>query len=92
MSTLITQEVRASETGVANAMNTVLRTVGGVIGAQIAATILTLHHIPGTDVPAESGFTDAFGLFAISALVGAVTAMLVTATVVRPREVYVEAD
>ena len=92
MSTLITQEVRASETGVANAMNAVLRTVGGVIGAQIAATILTLHHIPGTDVPAESGFTNAFALFAVSALVGAVTAVLVTASVVSRREVAVEAE
>jgi EmrB/QacA subfamily drug resistance transporter len=90
MSTLITQEVRASETGVANAMNAVLRTVGGVIGAQIAATILTLHHVAGTDVPAESGFTTAWALFAISSLVGCVTAVLVTPTIEPRREVAVD--
>ena len=78
MATLITQEVRPSETGVANAVNTVLRTVGGVVGAQVGATILVVHRIPGTQVPARNGFTTAFGLFGAAALVGAVAALLVT--------------
>jgi hypothetical protein len=85
MATLITQEVRPSETGVANAVNTVLRTVGGVVGAQVGATILVVHAIPGTDVPARGGFTTAFTLFGAAALVGAVAAILVTPRVQRPR-------
>ena len=92
MSTLITQEVRVSETGVANAMNSVLRTVGGVVGAQVAATILTVHNIVGTTVPAEAGYTDAFALFSVAALVGTVTALLVTPRVPEAPAVAVEAE
>jgi MFS family permease len=83
MATLITQEVRPSETGVANAVNTVLRTVGGVVGAQVGATILVLHRIGGTQVPARSGFTSAFTLFGAAAVAGAVAALLVTPRVRR---------
>src|SRR5581483_2036440 len=43
MATLITEAVRASETGIATGMNTVMRTIGGVIGVQIGAAILTAY-------------------------------------------------
>src|ERR687885_2708769 len=45
MATLITEAVRATETGVATGMNTVMRTVGGVIGGQVGAAILSAHWI-----------------------------------------------
>ncbi len=32
-------------------MNTVMRTVGGVVGGQVGAALLTAHPIPGTHVP-----------------------------------------
>jgi MFS family permease len=83
MATLITQEVRPTETGVANAVNTVLRTVGGVIGAQVGATILVVHRIHGTSVPALGGFVTAFTLFGAAALAGTFAALLVTARVRR---------
>jgi len=92
MATLITQEVRPSETGVANAVNTVLRTVGGVVGAQVGATILVVHRIAGTQVPARSGFTSAFTLFGAAALAGAVAAVLVTPSVRRARLVTADGD
>ena len=59
-------------------MNTVVRTVGGVVGAQIGAVVLAAHHVAGTSVPAESGFVTAFWISAIAGLAGAGTAALVS--------------
>src|SRR6202050_112558 len=47
---LIVQAVPASQTGVASGMNTVLRTLGGAVGGQIAATFVagdTVSGLPG---------------------------------------------
>jgi EmrB/QacA subfamily drug resistance transporter len=84
MSTLVTRAVRPTETGVANAMTAVLRTVGGVIGAQIAAAILLTSRIPGTNVPTRGTFVTAWTLFAVAALVGAFVALLVRPRARRP--------
>jgi EmrB/QacA subfamily drug resistance transporter len=78
MATLITESVRASETGVATGMNTVMRTVGGVIGGQVGAAILSAHWIEGTEVPALRGYEVAFAVAAVAALVGVVVAVFVT--------------
>src|SRR4051812_38168982 len=87
MATLITEAVRPSETGVATGMNTVMRTVGGVIGGQIGAALLAAHTIPGTnDVPSVDGFTIAFGLAAVVALIGAGVALFITPPRLRRRE------
>jgi EmrB/QacA subfamily drug resistance transporter len=78
LATLITEEVDATETGVANAVTVVLRTIGGVIGAQVGASIIAAHTIAGTPVPAHSGYVIAFTLFAAFALFGAGIALFVT--------------
>jgi EmrB/QacA subfamily drug resistance transporter len=93
MSTLVTRAVRAEETGVANAMTAVLRTVGGVVGAQIAAAILLTSTIAGTNVPTRGTYVLAWTLFAVAALVGAAIALLVQPAAARRRfEAAVEAD
>jgi MFS family permease len=87
MATLITEAVRPTETGVATGMNTVMRTVGGVVGGQVGAALLSAHTIPHTNgVPALTGFTVAFGISAIAALVGAGVAVFVTPPRLRRRE------
>jgi hypothetical protein len=78
MATLITEAVRPTETGVATGMNTVARTVGGVVGGQVGAALLTAHMIRGTNVPSVDGYTTAFTLAAIVALVGAAVAVFIT--------------
>ena len=60
-------------------MNTVMRTVGGVVGGQVGAALLTAQTIGNTSVPAESAFATAFWLSAGAALVGAVVAIFITA-------------
>jgi hypothetical protein len=55
-----------------------MRTVGGVIGGEVGAAILTAHLIGGTNVPSVRGYEVAFAIAAGAALVGAVVAVLVT--------------
>ncbi len=78
MPKLIVDAVHPSETGVANGMNTVIRTIGGVVGAQVGAVFLATHQVGGTTVPGESGFVLAFWVSAVGAVVGAVAAALVS--------------
>jgi EmrB/QacA subfamily drug resistance transporter len=91
MATIIAQTVRPSETGVAGGMNTVMRTVGGVIGGQVGAALLTAHTIPGTPIPSVDGFEVAFALGSIAALIGAIVSLfIVTARQPGRREVALE--
>jgi MFS family permease len=78
MATIITAAVRATETGIATGMNTVMRTIGGVIGGQIGAAILTAHVVAATGAPGVRGYEVAFAIAAVAALVGTVTAVLIT--------------
>lgn len=74
---LVTQSVRPAELGVATGMNLVMRTVGGVLGGQVGAVLLTsLVAGPGR-VPAESSFVWAFVAAAVVAAIGAAWCALV---------------
>ena len=55
---LIVQAVPPQQTGVASGMNTVMRTLGGALGGQIAATFIVTNTEHG--LPTVTGFTDAF--------------------------------
>jgi EmrB/QacA subfamily drug resistance transporter len=55
---LIVQAVPPHQTGVASGMNTVMRTLGGALGGQIAATFIVNNAVHGT--PTVTGFTDTF--------------------------------
>jgi EmrB/QacA subfamily drug resistance transporter len=70
---LIIEAVPPSQTGVAGGMNTVMRTLGGALGAQIAATFVANHVRHG--VPLVGGFTLAY-VFCACSLVVAVIASL----------------
>jgi MFS family permease len=78
MPKLIADAVSPTETGLATGMNTVVRTVGSVIGAQAAVTLLASETIPGTAIPAESGFSTSLWLGAGAALVAALLALAVS--------------
>jgi MFS family permease len=78
MATLITEAVRANETGVATGMNTVMRTIGGVVGGQMGAALLTAYTVGRTKLPAVTGYEIAFAASAVGAFVGAGVAVFVT--------------
>jgi EmrB/QacA subfamily drug resistance transporter len=60
---LIIQAVPEDQTGVASGMNAVLRTLGGALGGQIAATFVAADLIHG--LPALGGFTKTFAMAAL---------------------------
>jgi len=59
MGNLIVQAVPAEQTGIASGMNTVMRTIGGAVGSQVAATLIEAHLGTG-GLPDEHGYVLAF--------------------------------
>ncbi len=86
MPKLIADAVSPTETGIATGMNTVVRTVGSVIGSQAAVTLIASNTIPGTSVPSEAGFSTSLWLGAIAALIAAGLALAIAPRRRRQRE------
>ena len=57
---LVVGAASPSETGAATGINTVLRTIGGAVGAQLAAAVLTSATRAPAALPTESGYVTAF--------------------------------
>ena len=69
---LVIDHSRPEETGVTSGMNTIMRTSGAAIGAQIAAAIVSAH--PGTG----DGYTIAFAMGALGLLAALAPTLLLT--------------
>lgn len=69
MANLVVEAVPPDVTGVATAINAIMRTIGGAVGAQVAAAIVSGSLEDGARFPAESGFTGAFTMSALGSLV-----------------------
>jgi EmrB/QacA subfamily drug resistance transporter len=69
MANLVVEAVPPDVTGVASAINAIMRTIGGAIGAQVAAAIVSASLEDGATFPAESGFTGAFAMSAAASAV-----------------------
>jgi len=54
-----------------------MRTIGGVVGGQLGATVLANQTISGSTVPTGSAYSAAFWLGAAIAVCGVVTALAV---------------
>jgi EmrB/QacA subfamily drug resistance transporter len=77
MANLIVEAVPQRQTGEATGMNTIMRTIGGAFGAQIAAAIVSDHILPGSSYSTEAGFTEAFVLGAVALVVALGTGALI---------------
>ncbi|MEO3754257.1 MFS transporter [Streptomyces sp. B6B3] len=86
---LVVSAVDPRQTGEATGINSIMRTIGGSLGAQISATIIASDTLPGTAVPVESGYTTAFWMSTIA--LGVATAT-VLAGPGRPRRPAAAAD
>ena len=88
MVNVIVESVRPEETGVATGMNVIFRNIGGALGGQISASILTAGIVAG-GYPSEDAFVNSFWLAAGMLLLGFVAALLVP----KPRaQAIAEAD
>jgi hypothetical protein len=67
-------------------MNTVMRTLGGVIGGQMGAVLLAAYVIPASGgIPSATGYVTAFAISAAAAFVGVIVAVFVTQPGLRRR-------
>lgn len=82
---VISDLTQAGRIAIANGVNTVARTAGGVVGSQLAAALLAARRIPGSDIPARDGYTDAFWTAAAIAAAGALLCWFGIRTSARPR-------
>ena len=77
MSNLVIESVPQTDTSVATGMNIIVRMVGGVIGTQVAVSIIASHVTDG--VPAERGYLISFVISAVALAAAAVAALLAPA-------------
>lgn len=75
---IVTWAVRSSDTGIATSLNAVLRRVGGGIGAQISAAVLTTIAQPGSDAPSTEAFTVSFAAAGATGIVAVLCALFVS--------------
>ena len=68
MANLVVNAVEPTQTGVATGINTITRNIGGAVGGQITASLLASHALASGHV-AESGYTIAFAVSGVAALV-----------------------
>lgn len=76
MANLIVESVPPEQTGVASGMNTIMRSAGGAVGAEVVASILA-GTLTASGLPAERGFTIGFAVCAAAILVGVVASLRV---------------
>ena len=67
MANLVVEAAPREYTGVASGINTIVRSIGAAVGAQVAASLLTAS-AGANGLPAESGFEEAFVMSAVGAL------------------------
>jgi len=86
---LIVQAVPPEQTGVAGGMNTVMRTLGGALGAQLAATFIA-NNTGADGLPSVTGFSESFLLSTVFLIVCVGASLLVPAP--RPLRAPVHVD
>jgi MFS family permease len=80
MANLVVESVPREEVGVATGINTIMRSLGGALGAQLVASLLTAKTITGTAIPSEAAYTDAFIVAAVAAGLAVIAALAIPRT------------
>jgi MFS family permease len=78
MANLIVEAVPREQTGVAGGMNTIMRSIGGAVGAQVSASVVTAS-AAASGLPEAHGWTDAFALCSLALVGGLLVALVVPA-------------
>ncbi|AWG98357.1 MFS transporter [Rhodococcus ruber] len=73
---LLVAEIRPDQTGVANSINSIARTVGSSLSSAVVTTLLATLTVRGTGVVGESAFVAAFGLGVAAAAVAALLVLI----------------
>lgn len=86
MANLIVEAVPPTHTGQATAINSITRTIGGALGAQIAASLVVGQIDPTTHLPAVAGYTDAFIMSAIGVAIAVLAGLAIPRPAARPSD------
>jgi MFS family permease len=78
MANLIVEAVPPQQTGVATGMNTIVRTIGGAVGSELAASIIAANLL-ASGLPAQHGYVLTFALCAAVVGCGVLASLLVPA-------------
>jgi MFS family permease len=81
MANIIVSSVPPQDVGIATGINTVTRTVGGAFGSALVTALLTAETLPGTAIPAEGAYSEAF----VAATVAGFVAFAATLAIPRMR-------
>jgi hypothetical protein len=79
---LVVEHVNRSETGIANSVNSIARSVGMSLGTAFVVALLARNLLPGAPLPDESQFTL---IFVIGAVLSGVTALVLGLALPRSR-------
>jgi EmrB/QacA subfamily drug resistance transporter len=77
MPNLIVQAVPPTQTGEAIGFNALVRSVGASLGTQISAAVLAGSVVAGSPLPTDSGYSNAFFLGGVVALLAGVVALAI---------------
>ncbi|MDJ0392357.1 MFS transporter [Rhodococcus sp. G-MC3] len=77
---LLMAEVTAQDTGVANSVNSIVRTVGTSIASAVLTTMLATYTIAATSIPRESVYTAAFIVGALACATVTLSALAIRIT------------
>jgi sugar phosphate permease len=83
MPNLVLEAVPAHQTGEATGFNALVRSVGSSLGSQVSATLLASSAVAG--LPRNSGFTHAFAVSAVVAVIAGAVAVFIPRVATRPR-------
>ncbi|CAA9473548.1 MAG: hypothetical protein AVDCRST_MAG65-938 [uncultured Solirubrobacteraceae bacterium] len=87
MANLIVGAVPPQDVGIATGINTIMRTMGGAFGAALVTALLTAETIPGTRMPTEGAYTEAFTISALGALLALGAAVAIPSSPSRGEQV-----
>lgn len=74
---LLMAEVAARDTGVANSVNSIVRTIGTSIASAVLTTMLATYTIDGSSIPRDIVYTAAFGAGALACVIVASAAFAI---------------
>ena len=78
LANVVVAAVDAGETGEATAVNTIVRTIGGSLGAQVAVAIVAASATGGSPLPTAGGYSTAFTVSALALALAALVTPAVT--------------
>lgn len=75
LANVVVGAVEPHETGEATGVNTIVRTIGGSLGAQVATAVVGATTLAGTGLPTAAGYTTAFAVSAVALVAAALVAL-----------------